>query len=126
MKPAFYRPAGCAIRSSRYYVRLAAYAILMLTTGLLGPALAATYYWDTNGATLGTGTNPNGVWDIGSSFWNFDRDGSVSAPTVTTSALDDLIFSAGSDATGAYTVTVSGTQEAKSLTFEDGTATLSG
>ena len=39
---------------------------------------------------------------------------------------DTAVFAAGTTATGAYTVTVSGTQTVGGLTFEEGTVTLSG
>ena len=45
---------------------------------------------------------------------------------MTTTTADRLFFSAGTDATGAYTVTVNGTQNIGRLTFQEGTVNLSG
>jgi autotransporter-associated beta strand protein len=86
---------------------------------------AATYYWDTNGATPGSGA-ATANWDGSTANWTTDSTGSiVPAVTLTTSA-DDLIFSAGTNGT-AGTVTVSGAQAANSITFDDNVAvTLSG
>jgi autotransporter-associated beta strand protein len=62
-------------------------------------------YWDINGATAGAGgTSPAGTWTSGSTFWSNSPAGSVAtAPWVSGR---NAVFSAGSDATGSYTVTV--------------------
>jgi len=78
---------------------------------------AATYYWDTNGATAGSGA-ATGTWDGTTANWTTDSTGSI-LPTVTlTTNLDDVIFSAGTNGTTG-TITVSGAQAANSLTFKD-------
>jgi autotransporter-associated beta strand protein len=88
--------------------------------------LAVQYFWDSNGDTAGAGTAPTGTWGT-DLFWNTTAAGDVTAPTnATTTALDDLFFSAGTDATGVYTVTLGANQSARSLTFEEGVATLTG
>jgi len=51
--------------------------------------------------------------------------GTSGTANTTTTALDSLIFSAGTDATSAYTVTVNGTQNAQLLTIEEGAPTFS-
>lgn len=86
---------------------------------------AATYYWDTNGSTAGSGA-ATGTWDGSTAFWTTDSTG-LTAPGVSlTTSLDDLIFSAGTTGTTG-TVTVSGAQLANSITFDDNVAvTLSG
>lgn len=101
-------------------------ALLALTlVGLLGGNAAAqtTKYWDIDGATAGAGgATPGGVWDTVTSNWTTDATGASAATTWT--AGDRAIFSAGSDATGSYTV--SGTATASGLTIEDGTVVFSG
>lgn len=60
-------------------------------------------YWDTNGATAGAGgTSPNGTWDSGITSWS----SSITGTTATGPWIDGgtAVFSAGSDATGSYTV----------------------
>ncbi|HVE16157.1 MAG TPA: autotransporter-associated beta strand repeat-containing protein [Chthoniobacterales bacterium] len=89
-----------------------------LATALLvaANASAATYYWDTNGATPGSGA-ATGTWDSGiSALWTTDATGSIATSAITTAIDSDLIFSAGSNGT-AGTITVSGAQLANSLTF---------
>jgi fibronectin-binding autotransporter adhesin len=85
------------------------------------PLGTATLYWVGSG-----GASPNGTWDTnaGNAVWNNVSDGSGNA--VPWTADSAAVFSAGTTATGAYTVTVSGTQSASGMTFEDGTATLAG
>ncbi len=89
-------------------------------------ASATDLYWDSNDTTPGAGATPTGTWGT-DLFWNTTPAGDVTAPTnVTTTGVDDLFFSAGTDAVNPFTVTVSGSQTARLLTFEEGTATLSG
>jgi len=101
---------------------------LVVSAALLSNAWAANdLYWDTDAATAGGsgGTTAVGTW--GSSvFWSDSSAGSSATLTATTSNINDLHFSAGADVTGSSTVTVSGTQAANMLIFEEGTITLSG
>jgi fibronectin-binding autotransporter adhesin len=78
-------------------------------------------YWDSNGATAGAGATPTGTWGT-STFWSTVFDGT--AATAGWTAGRNAIFSAGADATTAYTVTVSGTQAAASLVIEEGTVSF--
>src|SRR5215471_9983506 len=84
---------------------------------------AAVKYWDTNGATAGAGGSiPSATWNTGAAAnWTTDSTGS-SAPTTWTAG-DIAVFSAGTDATGSFTVTVpSGTTNSLlSITNEEGT-----
>jgi autotransporter-associated beta strand protein len=102
--------------------------LLLSSTLLATPFIQATpYYWDIDGATAGAGgATPSGAWITGSTTWSTSPNGTEATPAVTTSLLDDLYFSAGVNATGAYTVTLNDSQNAGSLTFQDGTATISG
>lgn len=86
---------------------------------------AATNYWDLDGPTPGAGgAAPAGLWDAGvTANWTADPVGTGTA--ITWTASDDAIFSAGNDATNAFTVTVDTTQTAGNLTVEEGTITFS-
>jgi autotransporter-associated beta strand protein len=82
--------------------------------------------WDSNGDTVGAGDTPTGTWGV-DPFWNVTGAGDVTVPTNATTALsNDLFFSAGTDAVNPYTITVDGTQYARSISFQDGAPTLSG
>ncbi len=104
--------------------RIAAFG-LMTTMMTSSVTRAATVYWDLDGDTAGSGgVSPTGAWNATDAFWNALADGSgvVSAWT----AGDIAVFSAGTDATGTFTVTVDGTQDIGGLSFEEGQITLSG
>jgi autotransporter-associated beta strand protein len=99
------------------------------TWGEVTPAVllpvANGLFWDIDGATSGAGgTTPGGTWDGATSNWSTAHYGDAAAQLWTADKV--AVFSAGNDASGAYTITVSGTQSASGLTFQDGTATLSG
>ena len=92
-------------------------ALINGTTNTGGP------YWDMNGPTLGAGTAPSGTWDTTSTNWTYDPNGGIyTGPWWGTNA----IFSAGSDATGSYTVTVVNTQTVNNLLVQYGTVTFTG
>ena len=98
---------------------------LVSITALVPPAAAATVYWDINGATPGAGgTTPTGTWNAANTNWSSSEAGDVD--TALWTAGDTGVFAAGTNATGSYTVTVSGAQDIGSLTFEEGTVTLGG
>jgi trimeric autotransporter adhesin len=98
---------------------------LGLAAASLSPTHATTLYWDSNSTTAGAGTTPTGTWGT-SNFWNTDSAGGAGTFTATTTSTDDVVFSAGSDATGTYTVTISGARAARSITIEDGTVQFGG
>jgi autotransporter-associated beta strand protein len=80
-------------------------------------------YWDGNGNATGAGSAPAGTWGS-DNFW-----GTLAGGTGTPGAWIDWsvpTFSAGTDATGTFTVNVSGTQTTDGPSFEEGTVTLSG
>jgi autotransporter-associated beta strand protein len=93
-------------------------------------ASAENYYWDVNGSEAGSGgATPSGAWNSGSASatnWNTDADGGAGSFASATTTNDDLVLSAGSDAVGAYEISVAGTQNVGRLIFEDGSPTLSG
>lgn len=81
-------------------------------------------FWDINGAVAGAGSDtPSGTWGTDSN-WTTEPNGTAAtgpwAPGRT------AVFSAGNDATGAYTVTVDGTQDIGGITFQDGTVNIEG
>ena len=90
-------------------------------------ALAANLYWDSNGTGAAGSGSHAGTWGT-SVFWSTDSTGlNVGSPVLTaaTTSADDLFFAAGTNGTTG-TVIVSGTQSARSITFEEGAVTLSG
>lgn len=68
----------------------------------------STFYWDINGATANSGgAAPSGVWDTTTANWSTSSAGSVATTTWADIALgNNARFSAGTDATGTYTVTI--------------------
>src|SRR5205823_424900 len=111
-------------RAGRLFPTPIRMVLAMAAAGVAMPctARAATQYWDGNGATAGAGTTPTGTWGT-SNFWSTSSAGTV-ATTAWTSG-NTAVFSAGTDATATYTVTVSVTQTAGAINFEEGTVTLS-
>jgi autotransporter-associated beta strand protein len=100
-------------------------ALTLLVAALFSPSVFAqgTLYWDVNGATTGSGgPSPSGTWDGVTPNWNASSAGT--GTTVDWVPGDIALFSAGTDATGNYTVTLSGTQTAKELYFNNGIAML--
>jgi fibronectin-binding autotransporter adhesin len=82
-------------------------------------------HWDTNGSTAGAGgATPSGTWDAATTNWSTDSAGSVATEAWPTGGFTPF-FGAGGDATGAYSVTVAGTQDIDGMAFEEGTVTLS-
>ncbi|MDA7651159.1 autotransporter-associated beta strand repeat-containing protein, partial [Akkermansiaceae bacterium] len=82
-------------------------------------------HWDIDDATAGSGgATPSGTWDGATTNWSSSVDGDVATGAWT--AGNGAVFSAGTDATGAYAITVSGAQSASALWFKDGAATVSG
>lgn len=80
-------------------------------------------YWDVNGPIAGAGgATPAGNWDSTATNWSITVDG-TSAGTTWVSGRT-AVFSAGTNATGAFTVNVSGTQTAANLVVEEGEVVL--
>lgn len=107
-------------------------AKMLASTGLIltltaGGASGANLYWDTNGSASGTGADAanNGTWGT-DSFWNTNSGGVGTAFRVPTTTADILHFSAGTNGTGDYAVTVNGTVGASTITFAEGNALVSG
>jgi len=93
----------------------------------LPPALS----WDRNGATAGAGTggtaagvwSGSGVWATANN-WNSDPAGSDAREQWSDGAVAN--FSAGTDATGSYTVTLSNAPTASAINIQEGAITFGG
>jgi autotransporter-associated beta strand protein len=105
---------------SRYVLLTAIGSVL--GAGFVPSANAGLRYWDRTDGIDGAGAAPAGAWDAATANWNLNANGSGANTVWDTN--DTAVFSAGTDATGAYTV--SGTQAAAGLVVEEGTVTLSG
>lgn len=80
-------------------------------------------FWDTNNSTNGAGgASPSGIWDAAATNWN-----PLPAGTGTVAAWDPgnlVVFAAGTDATGSYTVTIDGSRDISGLYVEEGNVNL--
>jgi fibronectin-binding autotransporter adhesin len=92
----------------------------LLRTALLTAATSAQaqLYFDPNGATADSGTPAAATWDSGT---NWSTDAAGDAATVGWTDGQAAIFSAGTEAAGTWAVTVAGTVQTNSITF-NGTA----
>src|SRR5678816_2092011 len=94
--------------------RLVLAGAVAATLGLTSASHAATtVYWDSDGNAAGGSANTvaTGTWGTGNvatTAWDLDASGD-----------DTAVFSAGTDVTGNYTVTVTGTQTAAGINFEE-------
>lgn len=103
-------PCGCGTPTSNSSLATVFQYTVGSTTNL---------YWDINGPIAGAGgATPTGTWDGTATNWSITVDG-TSATGAWVSGRT-AVFSAGTDATGAFTVTVSGTQTASHLVIEEG------
>ena len=85
----------------------------------------ADLFWDSNGSSSG-GSNSDtapGTWGV-DNFWSADLNGL--AGTGPWTADETAVFAADANVSGTYSVTVSGTQSASGIRFEEGTVTLTG
>lgn len=105
---------------SVFFTQGVRFAVLLFSLMVLVSSEAATLYWDTNGANAYSG-NAGGVWG-GDSFWSTDARGLSSTGAYATGS--DVVFAAGIDGTGSYTVTLSPGQSASSLNFQEGHVTI--
>ena len=90
------------------------------------PISAINLFWDVNGPIAGSGATPTGAWDGAATNWTTSSAGNVSTFTNSVGATNDGFFCAGSDALNPYTVILSGTQAVNSLSFQEGTPTITG
>jgi autotransporter-associated beta strand protein len=100
-------------------------SLMILAIGVSTRVQGADAYWDVNGTGDG-GSDSDvapGTWGS-DNFWSASDAGAAGAGAWV--ADDMAVFSAGTDVTGTYSVTVSGTQSASGMRFEEGTVTLTG
>jgi autotransporter-associated beta strand protein len=87
---------------------------------------AYLYFWDKNGTTSGAGgATPSGTWGV-DPYWSAD-DKAGNLGTVATEAWTPgkgAVFAAGNDATGTYTVSVSGVVQAGDIHVDLGQITF--
>lgn len=109
--------------------------LLCLFALMLLVSSANAMIWDMNGTDAGAGgATPTGTWGDGNTNWSNWGDappGDPNPPNGTTNTvawIDGRIayFSAGTDATGSFTVSVSGTQLVSAIAFQEGNVTLAG
>src|SRR5436309_7226819 len=99
--------------------------IFCFCVALSATSIPATLYWDINGATAGAGgASPSGIWDAATTAnWSSSSAGTVA--TVVWTSGDSPQFSAGTDATGPFTVTVNGNVNVNTIRMEEaGTVTF--
>lgn len=102
---------------------------LLLFAGLVLPLTGraqATLYWDINGTTAGAGgATPAGTWRTsgsGNQNWNTSAAGTGTTDFWTNDSI--AVFSAGTDASGSYTVTVSSAPTVDSIIIQEGNLTF--
>ncbi len=83
-------------------------------------ASGAIVYYDTNGATAGTGNATD--WNSGNSNWTTDATGS--SATTTYPDPSDAVFSAGTNAPATYSINLGGSKTASSLTVNQSAITF--
>jgi autotransporter-associated beta strand protein len=112
-------------RSVRARVLVGAAVVAALNCISNPTAHAADLFWDVNGATAGGSgtTTAAGTWGV-DNFWSTSANGDIGTGAWVADSL--AAFSAGTGVTGTYNVTVSGTQSASGIRFEEGAVTLTG
>jgi autotransporter-associated beta strand protein len=109
--------------TTRGRVVLAAATLPVIWVGT-NSANAAIQYWDLTGGVAGAGgATPTGAWGTATATWNAVTDGSGALANWTDGS--DAVFSAGSDATGTYTVTTNTPVNPLSVTVEEGSVITS-
>ncbi|CAN5653624.1 hypothetical protein BH24ACT15_BH24ACT15_31710 [soil metagenome] len=96
--------------------------------GTVTLALGRVLFWDTDRSTAGAGgATPTGNWNGTAINFNTDSTGGGGGTqTANSLSTDPVVFTAGTDGTGTYTVNVSGTQAAASVSIARGNVTLAG
>ena len=109
--------------------KLQFFVLALIAIAIIVPSeiRATAYYWDLNQGTAGVGgATPSGNWDGTTQNWNTSITGGSGTYVATPGTGNDGTFTANSESTGNYTITLTGTQNAKSLTAKYGNATLHG
>jgi autotransporter-associated beta strand protein len=107
----------------RIHTSLSLCALAVLVLAAVQPAQASLIYWDGNGSIAGAA--PTGTWGT-SAYWSTSAAGTASTANTTITVSDTVVFSAGTTATGTYTVTLGGNKDAGNITFEEGAVTING
>ncbi|MBL9214949.1 MAG: hypothetical protein JNG83_05690 [Opitutaceae bacterium] len=114
MEPPFHSSAG-AHAPRRSLAALWVALALAATT----PAEGQTnFYWERQGQSY------NGNWDTSTANWNTNSGGQTGKEKFVSGG--NAIFSAGTSATGAYSIFVSGTQEVSDIVVEEGNPIFNG
>lgn len=95
-------------------------AALLTTVAAVSP-IHADLYLDVNGATAGSGTPGAAAWNSGT---NWTTAAAGDAATVGWTNGQTAILSAGTEATGTWTVTVTGTVQTNAITFNGAANTV--
>lgn len=100
---------------------------LAALTPLTTPPLQAQLYWDTNGSQPGAGgASPSGFWNLQTATWN-NALGDSTPQVWNNDGTQQAVFSAGTDATGAFVVALNAGSNLRlaSLSLQAGSLTLS-
>src|SRR5262245_45109708 len=91
---------------------------------LFANAAYAVRYWDTNGATAGASasTTAAGTWDTTTTSWSTNSNGTSATAAWPTG--ETAVFSAATNATGSYTVSLAQSVTVSGITVEEGTPTI--
>lgn len=96
---------------------------LMPSLICLGGTAFGQLHWDTNGSTAGSDSSAStSIWGI-SNVWSTDAAGTTATGAYVPNS--DAVFSAGTNDTSAYILKLNGNLSANSLTFQEGTVTVS-
>jgi autotransporter-associated beta strand protein len=96
-------------------------------TGIPTLFAQTTVYWDTNGSTAGAGSSPSSTWSTSAANKEWTTSSAGTSGTLSTwTNGNSAVFSAGTDAVNAYTVTVSGTVNVAGITIQEGAPTFTG
>ena len=109
----------------------AAAIVCVALCGAFPAAGQGLLYWDTNGDIPGAGgPSPSGTWDATATNWSPAEAGDVATGAWVSGTAagfgDTAVFSAGSDATGSFTVTLGGTNNAAGMVVKTGTVIIGG
>jgi fibronectin-binding autotransporter adhesin len=108
----------------RWLGRALLLALVLAVSGSL--SAQTTLYWDTNGNTAGAGSSPSATWSTSNTDQNWSTSSAGTASTTKWTNGDFASFSAGTDATGSYTVTVSGAPSTAGIIVGEGSPTFTG
>ncbi|MDB6170086.1 MAG: hypothetical protein JWM88_2950 [Verrucomicrobia bacterium] len=106
--------------------RLRALGLTLAILAATANTALAQLYWDSNGNTAGAGATPSAIWSTAGADKNWNSSSAGTSATAKWTNDSAAIFSAGTDATGNYTVTVSATISVASITVQEGNPTFSG